>query len=167
MQAVLLISMGSLSSDRFASSVDGSLVPSFNSILFRDVIAAAWVQKDASWDGFPSSHLGPLNSLKRNTLETFFSFFKLPLKFSDQRRKSKTRAPEETGGEPPPGPSEPVRPGRPAWLRSRAGAVQFFAYPFYFAFSTNEKNMAWCNFVRNSRKIKEKLFTKSSPCFTS
>jgi hypothetical protein len=72
-------------------------------MLFGDVMAAAWV-KDASWDGFPSSHLGQFNSPKRNTLETAFSFFNLPLKFSDQRRMSKTRVPEEIGDEPPPGP---------------------------------------------------------------
>jgi hypothetical protein len=89
MRAVLLISMGSLSSHRFASSIDGSLAPSFNSMLFRDVLAATWVQENTRWDGFPISHLGQLNSLKRNTLETAFSFFKLPLEFSDQRRKSK------------------------------------------------------------------------------
>jgi hypothetical protein len=64
-----------LSSYRFASSIDGSLAPSFNSTLFGDVMAAAWVQENASWDGFPSSHLGQLNSPKRNTLETVFSFF--------------------------------------------------------------------------------------------
>jgi hypothetical protein len=139
MWAVLLISMGSLSLHRFTSSVDGSLALNFNSTLFGDVMVAAWVQKDASWDGFSSSHLGQLNSPKRNTLETSFSFFKLPLKFSDQRRKSKTRVPEETGGEPPPGPSWPIRPGWPTYLSSRTGAVRFFTYPFYFAFSAHEK----------------------------
>jgi hypothetical protein len=131
--------MGSLNSHRFASSVDASLVPSFNSMLFGDVMATAWVQNDASWDGFPSSHLGQLNSLRRNTLETSFSFFELPLKFSDQRKKSKTRVPEETRGEPPPGPSGPVGPGRPACLGSRAGAVRLFAYPFYFTFQPMRK----------------------------
>jgi hypothetical protein len=30
------------------------LAPSFNSTLFGDVMAAAWMQKDASWGGFPS-----------------------------------------------------------------------------------------------------------------
>jgi hypothetical protein len=102
-------------------------------------MTAAWVQKDESWDGFPSSHLGQLNSPGRNTLETAFSLFKLPLNFSDQRRKSKTRIPEETGGEPPPKPPGPVGPSRPAGLGSQAGAVWFFAYPFYFAFSAHEK----------------------------
>jgi hypothetical protein len=71
------------------SSIDGSLAPSFNSTLLGDVIAVAWVQENARWDRFPSSHLGQLNSPKRNTLENAFSFFKLPLKFFDQRRKSK------------------------------------------------------------------------------
>jgi hypothetical protein len=53
------------------------------------------------------------------------------------------RAPEETRGEPPPGPPGPVGLGLPACLGSRAGAVRFFAYPFYFAFSAHEKKMAW------------------------
>jgi hypothetical protein len=47
MRAVLLISTGSLSSHRFASSIDGSLVPCFNSKLLGDAMAAAWVQKYA------------------------------------------------------------------------------------------------------------------------
>jgi hypothetical protein len=78
-----------LSSHRFASSIDGSLAPCFNSTLFGDTMAAAWVQKNARWVGFSSSQFGQINSPKRNTLETEFSLFKLPLKFSDQRRKSK------------------------------------------------------------------------------
>jgi hypothetical protein len=143
MRAVLLISTGSLSSHRFASSIDGSLAPSFNSMLFVDVMVAAWVQENVRWYGFPSSHLDQLNSPKRNTLETTFSFFKLPIKFYDQRRKLKSRVPEETGGEPPPGPPGPVGPGRPACLGSRAGSVRFSVYPFYFAFSAHEKKMAW------------------------
>jgi hypothetical protein len=89
MWALLLISTGSLSSQIFACSIDGSLPPSFNSTLFRDIMAAAWVQENARWDGFPSSHLDQLNSPKRNTLETTFSFFKLPLNFSGQISKSK------------------------------------------------------------------------------
>jgi hypothetical protein len=134
--------MGSLSSHRFASSVDGSLAPSFNSTLFGDVMAASWLQKDANWDGFPSSHLGQLYSPTRNTLETSFSRFKLPLKFFDQRRKSKTHVLEETQGDPPPRPSGSVRSGRPTYLGSQAGSVRFFVCPFYFAFSAYEKNMA-------------------------
>jgi hypothetical protein len=63
------------------------------STLFEDVMAAMWVQKNARWDGFPSSHLGQLRSPKRDTLQTTFSFFKLPLKFFDQRRKSKSHVP--------------------------------------------------------------------------
>jgi hypothetical protein len=104
MRAVLLISVGSLSSHRFASSIDGSSVPCFNSTLFGDTMATAWVQENARWDGFPSSQFGQLNSPKRNTLETAFSFFKLPLKFSDQRRKSKRHVPGKNQGEPPPAP---------------------------------------------------------------
>jgi hypothetical protein len=133
--------MGSLSSHRFAFSIDGSLEPSFNSMLFGDVMAAAWVQENARWDGFPSSHLGQLNSLKTNTLETAFSCFKLHLKFSNQIKKSKSRVPEETEGEPP-GPPGPVGPGWLACLGLRAGSVQFFMYLFYFSFSAHEKMMA-------------------------
>jgi hypothetical protein len=144
-----------LSSHRFASSIDGSSEPSFNSTLFGDVMAVAWVQENARWDRFLSS-LGQLKNPKRNTLETAFSFFfKLPLKLSDQRRKSKSRVPEETGGEPPPGPPGTVRPGRPACLGSWAGLVRFSVHPFYFAFSAHEKKMAQYNFTRNSKKIKE------------
>jgi hypothetical protein len=54
MRAVLF-STGSLTSHRLASSIDGSLAPFFNSTLFEETMAAAWVQKNARWDGFPSS----------------------------------------------------------------------------------------------------------------
>jgi hypothetical protein len=47
MRAVLLISTGSLSSHRFASSIDGSLASSFNSNLLGDTMAAAWMQNIA------------------------------------------------------------------------------------------------------------------------
>jgi hypothetical protein len=47
MQAVLLISTGSLSLHRFASSIDGSLAPCFNSKLLGDTMAAAWVKNIA------------------------------------------------------------------------------------------------------------------------
>jgi hypothetical protein len=53
--------------------------------------------RECEWDGFPSSQFGQLNSPKRNTLETAFSFFKLPLKFSDKRRKSKDTFQGKTG----------------------------------------------------------------------
>jgi hypothetical protein len=93
-----------LSSHRFASSIDGSLAPCFNSTFFRDTMAAARVHKNARRDGFPSSQFDQINSSKRNTLEIAFSLFKLPLKFSDQRRKSKRSESGENRGEPPPGP---------------------------------------------------------------
>jgi hypothetical protein len=47
MRAVLLISTSSLSSHRFASSIDGSLASCFNSKLLGDTMAAAWVQSIA------------------------------------------------------------------------------------------------------------------------
>jgi hypothetical protein len=64
MWAVLLMSTGTLSSHRFASSIDGSLAPCFNSTLFGDTTAAVWVQKNARWDGLPSSQFGQINSPK-------------------------------------------------------------------------------------------------------
>jgi hypothetical protein len=142
MRAVLLISTGSLSSHHFASSIDGSLAPCFNSTLFGDIMAAASVQENTRWDGFSSSQFGQLNSLKRNTLETAFSFFKLPLKFFDQRRKSKRHVLGKNRGEPPPGPPRPVGPGRPAHPAPRAGPVPFSAYHLYFAYSAREKKLA-------------------------
>jgi hypothetical protein len=47
MRAVLLISTGSLSSHRFASSIDGFLASCFNSKLLGDTMAAARVQNIA------------------------------------------------------------------------------------------------------------------------
>jgi hypothetical protein len=41
---------GSLSSHRFASSIDGSLAPCLNSKLLGDTMAAAWVQNIALWN---------------------------------------------------------------------------------------------------------------------
>jgi hypothetical protein len=123
MRAVLLISTGSLSSHRFASSIDGSLAPCFNSKLLGDTMATAWVQKIARWDGFPSSQFGQINSPKRKTLETSFSLFKLPLKFSDRRRKSKRNKSGKNRGEPPPGPHWAGRtgPADPPCLGGRSG----------------------------------------------
>jgi hypothetical protein len=64
-----------LSSHRFASSrFKGFSVPSLISTLLGDVMVAAWVQKDANWDGFPISHLVPLNSPGKNALEPIFFF---------------------------------------------------------------------------------------------
>jgi hypothetical protein len=156
-----------LSSHRFASSIDGSLAPSFNSTFFGDIMAVAWVQENARWDGFPSSHLGQLNSPKRNILETAFSIFKLPLKFSDQRRKSKRHVPRKNWGRTAAGPPWASRTG-PTGLPRFAGQFGpvFHVPPLFRIFSPLE-NDGLVNFARNSRKIKEKLFTQSTPCFTS
>jgi hypothetical protein len=140
MRAVHLISTGSLSSHRFASSIDGSLAPCFNCTLFGDIMAAAWVQDNARWDGFPSSQF---SQLKRNALETAFSFFKLPLKFYDQRRKSKWHIPGKNRGELPLGPPGPVGSSRPAHPAPRAGPVPFSVYPLYFAFSAHDQKLSW------------------------
>jgi hypothetical protein len=132
MQVVLLISTGSFSSHRFASSIDGSLAPCFNSTLFGDIMATAWVQENARWDGFPSSQFGQLNSPKRNTLETAFSFFKLPLKFSDQRTKSKRHVPGKNWGEPPPEPPWAGRTGSAGPPYSAGRPVPVFRVPPLF-----------------------------------
>jgi hypothetical protein len=142
MRAVLLISTGSLSSHRFASSIDGSLAPCFNSTLFEDTMAAAWVQKNARWGGFPSSQFSQINSPKRNTLETTFSLFKLPLKFSDQRRKSKRSIREKTRANRRRAPLEPVGPGRRAHPVPGASPVPSPMYRPFFAFLAHEKRLA-------------------------
>jgi hypothetical protein len=134
--------MGSLSSHRFASSIDGSSAPCFNSTLLGDSMAAAWVQKNAIWDGFPSSQFGQLNSLKRNTLETAFSLFKLPLKFSDQRKKSKRSESGKTEANRRQGPTRPVGPGRPAHPAFGAGPVPSPVNCPFFAFLAREKKLA-------------------------
>jgi hypothetical protein len=133
MRAVLLILMGSLSSHRFASSIDGSLAHCFNSTLLGDTMAAAWVQKIARWDGFPSSQFGQINSLKRNTLETSFSLFKLPLKFSDQRRKSKRSISGKNRGALPSGPHWAGRtePAGPPCSGGRSGPVSHVPPSFH------------------------------------
>jgi hypothetical protein len=123
MRVVLLISTGSLSSHHFASSIDGSSAPCFNSTPLGDTMAAAWVQKIARCDGFSSSQFDQINSLKRKTLETSFSLFKLPLKFYDRRRKSKRSIPGKNQGEPPSGPHWAGRtePASPPCFGGRAG----------------------------------------------
>jgi hypothetical protein len=141
MRAVLLISMGSLSSHRFTSFIDGSLVPCFNSTLLGDTMAAAWVQKNARWDRFPSSEFGQINGPKRKTLGTSLSLLKLPLKFSDRRRKSKRSSPGKnrgrTAARAPLGQSD--RAGRPTLFRG-AGPVRFTVYRPFFAFSAYGKS---------------------------
>jgi hypothetical protein len=112
-----------LSLHRFASSIDGFSAPFFNSTLFGDTMAAAWVQKNARWDGFPSSQFGQINSSKINALEAAFSLFKLPLKFSDRRRKSKRSKSGKNRGELLPEPYCRTGPaGRPC-SRDRSGPV--------------------------------------------
>jgi hypothetical protein len=114
-----------LSSHCFASSIDGSSTPCFNSTLFGDTMAGAWVKENARWDGFPSSQFGQLYSLKRNTLETAFSFFKLPLKFSDQRRKSKRHVPGKKPRRTAAGPpwAGQTGPGGPPCSAGRSGPI--------------------------------------------
>jgi hypothetical protein len=142
MREVLLISTGSLSSHHFASSIDGSSAPCFNSTLFGDTMAATWVQNYARWDGFPSSQFGQINSPKRNAQEAAFSLFKLPLKFSDQRRKSKRTKSGKNRGEPPPEPYWAGRTGLagPPCSGGRSGPVS--RDRTFFAFLAREKKLA-------------------------
>jgi hypothetical protein len=75
MRAVLLISIDGFSSHRFAFSIFNVFsAPSLISMLLRDIMAAAWMQKDVNWDGILSSILVHLNSPGRNALESIFSF---------------------------------------------------------------------------------------------
>jgi hypothetical protein len=62
-------------------------------------------------------------------------------------------------------PPRPVGLGRPTHLAPRAGSVPFSVYPLYFAFVAHEKKLVRYNFTRNSKKIKEKLFTKIHTLF--
>jgi hypothetical protein len=129
-----------LSSHRFASSIDGSLAPCFNSMPPGDTMAAAWVQNYARWDGFPSSQFGQIISLKRNALEAAFFLFKLPLKFSDQRRKSKRSKSGKNPGEPPPGPhwAGGTGPAGSPYYGGWSGLVS--CVPAFFAFIAREKS---------------------------
>jgi hypothetical protein len=162
MRAVLLISTGSLSSHRFASSINGSLAPCFNSKLLGDPMAAAWVQNIAWWDWFPSSQFGQINSPKRKTLGTSFSLFKLPLKFVDRRRKSKRSNSGKNRDQPPPGPiwADRTGPASPPCLRGRPGPV-FRAPPFFHVLSPWEK-VGPINLREKLQKIKRKTIYKNS-----
>jgi hypothetical protein len=131
-----------LSSHRFASSIDGSLAPCFNSMLLGDTMVAVWVQKIARWDGFSSSQFGQINSTKRKTLGTSFSLFKLPLKFSDRRRKSKRSKSGKTGANLHRGPPGRIGLGRPAHPAPGAGMVWFRVYRPFFAFSAHGQKLA-------------------------
>jgi hypothetical protein len=162
-RAVLLISAGSLSSDRFASFIDCSLAPCFNSKLLGDTMAAAWVQNCARWDGFSSSQFSQINSLKRKTLETYFSLFKLLLKFSDRRRKSKRSKSGKNRGEPPPGPHWAGRTGLadPPCSRGWSGPVS--RVPPFFRFLSPWEKVGPVNLHKKLQKIKRKTIYKN-PC---
>jgi hypothetical protein len=125
---------------RFTSSIDGSLAACFNSKLLEDTMATAWVQKIARWDGFLSSQFGQISSPKRKTLGTSFSLFKLRLKFSDRRRKSKRCKSGENRGEPPPEPHWAcwTGPAGPPCFGGRSSPVS--RVPPFFAFSTHGKS---------------------------
>jgi hypothetical protein len=163
MRAVLLISTGSLSSHRFASSIDGSLAPCFNSKLLGDTMAAALVQNIARWDEFPSSQFGQINSLKRKTIGTSISLFKLPLKFSDRRRKSKRSNSGKNQGEPPSGPTWAGRtgPAGPPCFGGRSGPVS--RVPPFFRFLGSWEKVGPVNLHEKLQKMKKKTIYKN-PC---
>jgi hypothetical protein len=154
---------GSLSLHRFASSIDGSPAPCFNSTLLEDTMAAAWVQNNARWDGFPNSQFGQINSPKRKTLGTSFSLFKLPLKFSDRRRKSKRSNPGKNRGELPPGPHWAGRTGLagPPYSGGRSGPVSR-VLPFFHFLSPWEK-VGPVNLREKLQKMKRNTIYKN-PC---
>jgi hypothetical protein len=163
MRAVLLISTGSLSSHRFTSFIDGSLVPCFNSTLLGDTMAAAWVQKNARWDRFPSSEFGQINGPKRKTLGTSLSLLKLPLKFSDRRRKSKRSSPGKNRDEPPPGPHWAGRTG-PAGPPCFGGPVRSgFPCTALFSLSQPMEKVGPVNLRKKLQKTKRKTIYKN-PC---
>jgi hypothetical protein len=139
MRAVLLISTGSLNSHRFTSYIDGSLAPCFNSKLFGDIMAAAWVQENARWDGFPSSQFGQLNSPKRNALEPHF-LFQTSLKIFWPKKEVKRHVPGKNWGEPPSGPPWAGRtgPAGPPCSEVRSGSVSRVP-PLFRIFSPWEK----------------------------
>jgi hypothetical protein len=150
-----------LSSHRFASSIDGSSAPCFNSKLLGNTMAAAWVQKIARWNGFPSSQFGQINSPKRKTLGTSFSLFKLPLKFSDRRRKSKRSKLGKNRGEPPPESCWAGRtgPADPPCLGGRSGPVSRVP-PFFRLLSPREK-VSLENLHKKLQKNKRKTIYKN------
>jgi hypothetical protein len=96
----------------------------------------AWVQENARWHVFPSSQFSQLNSPKRNTLETTFFFLKLPLKFSNQRRKSKRHVPGKNRGRTAARPpwAGRTRPVGPPCFAARFGLV-FCVPPLFGIFS--------------------------------
>jgi hypothetical protein len=159
--AALLISTGSLSLHHFASSIDGSLAPCFYSTLFGDTVAATWVQKNARWDGFPSSQFGQRNSPQTNALEAAFSLFKLPFKFSKQRRKSKRSESGKNRGEPPPGPhwAGRIGPDGPPCSGGRSGPVSY-ELPFFSTLSPWEK-VGPVNLHEKLQKNKRKTIYKN------
>jgi hypothetical protein len=155
--------VGSLSSHRFASSIDGSLAPCFNSKLLGDAMAAAWVQKYAWWDGFPSSQFDQINSPKRKTLGTSISLFKLPLKFSDRRRKLKRSNSGKNRGEAPLGPTWADRtgPAGPPCSGGQSGPVS--RVPPFFLFLSPWEKVGPVNLREKLQKIKGKTIYKN-PC---
>jgi hypothetical protein len=151
-----------LSSHRFASSIDDSLAPCFNFTLLGDTMAAAWVQKIARWDGFPSSQFGQINSPKRKTQETSFSLFELPLKYFDRRRKSKRSIPGKNRGEPPLGPQWAGRtgPAGPPCSGGRSSPVS--RVPPFFRFLSPWEKVGPVNLRKKLQKNKRKTIYKNT-----
>jgi hypothetical protein len=152
-----LISTGRLSLPSFSS-----LAPCFNSMLLGDTMAAVWVQKIARWDGFPSSQFGQINSPERKTLGTSIFLFKLPLKFSDRRRKLKRSNPGKNRGETLPAPlGRSDWAGRPTLFQGRSGPVS--RVPPFFRFLSLWEKVGPVNLHEKLQNIEIKTIYRN-PC---
>jgi hypothetical protein len=120
--------------------------------------------QNIAWRGwFPSSQFGQINSPERKTLGTSISFFKLPLKFSDRRRKSKRSNSGKNRRQPPPGPSWAGRPGlagRPTLSRG-PGRSSFSCTALFRLLSPWEK-VGPVNLCEKLQKIKRKTIYRNS-----
>jgi hypothetical protein len=105
------------------------------------------------------------NSAKseEETLGTSFSFFKLPLKFYDQRRKSKRSNSGKNRGRRPPGPTWAGRLGLagPPCLGGRAGPV--FRTPPFFRLLRPWEKVGPVNLHEKLQKTKRKTIYRN-PC---
>jgi hypothetical protein len=115
----------------------------------------------------PSSQFGQINSPKRKTLGTSISLFKLPLEFSERRRKTKRSFPGKNWGEMPPGAPGPIRLGRPAYPVPGTGPVRFSVYRLFFAFSAHGKSCPSKSSRETPENLKKNYLQKYMPCFSS
>jgi hypothetical protein len=108
-----------------------------------DTMAAAWVQKIARWDGFPSSQFDQINSPKRKTLGTSLPYSNFPENFLYEEGSRKGANRVKPGWTAAGAPTRPVRPGRPAHPISGADPVRFgFPFTAFFRFLSPWKKLA-------------------------